>query len=1315
MSMAAEGASPTASPTHHKKPSIAAHYPFDLVVVTFPDEGAANVAIEGPLRDLKETYPNTKFLATCDPLGCRCGSGGGTLAALEHAVSVEGNKSPISQKTILILHAGGDSSRCFTQMALGKAWTNLPLVDDRTGDEVLSNPILLCMDSVARIFSQSHRLPRGSVVIAASDCLLSIPHYRSQGASILDYTRELGASHHDNRHPMPDVLGVTFPAAWETAKNHGVYVLSESSWLSNTDILREVEVPVRKILQKPSLETLSMHPFVAFPSMPKQERLAWIDNGIIAFLPKAARALHDLAYGILKTTTKSGLLQAMELTKGKDRPTPQDLTHKVDLYTHFLQALTISGDPGERLSVDEHREHYLGEYASDLDATVANGIFDALSPFQFQALAIPEGKFLHLGTTRELIDFYVHGCQQSSISQPSEVTSNPHKPSRHELYTQNCTFFGQELGLIRRMDVFVKWHDSNLGCNQKGFISKNCIIVGSALEGDSASSIGEGSVIEFCSLPRVDSVSPPGVIRLGKNCLVSGLRHQGDQPKTNLSLSIPDGTCMQMMPLVKEGESFFVVMALGVNDPIKNTLTESTLFGVDMESLLEWAGLSPDELWDANDSRTLWNAKLHPVISAQSNSTFAFVWDWLNSLSSIQEKNGVPELATASLTSWKTHSKVSLREVREQSDAAGEFRYRHDLVHGVVPALRRGHCQRLIDILWNREHSECDFYPLLVDTTARDKEVNDVQFVSSPAMQALQTLDEVIANALLDQSQYDICGRALMVESAILDDLAKVTFTGNGLKVHSTQTFATDINQSCSVFVKVIQSQTSAGADRQKAYTEIVAIRDAYAKSKGGDPQLRTVLKEFSEIMESIARTITEICVSGFLHDNSAFKGELERISPIVDQWVIATSPVRVDLSGGWTDTPPVCYEYGSAVTGVAVTVDGKKPLSCRCRIVSGKSDDQGIVLIRSELRDSKTCELISSAETELRELKDIQDARDPTASGALVKCALVCLGMLTVAMLQKTTNGAKLPSLQSLVDKFCQRTDGEHARLEIVVTSLLPQGSGMGTSSILGGCVLAAVGQCVGIKRATMIGNGSIDTTIIDSVSVLEQILGTGGGFQDQVNGLIGGVKTVSTKPHELPIRLSIEQTKLDADVQEQLDNRLFLAFTGKTRLAANILQNVLRRFARRTPEIVKCAQQLVDGAHKARDALQKGDVDALGQCLHEYWIQKKHMAGDDIGVEPEVVRRIIQDLKENGLICGGSLCGAGGGGFLVMIASADASESSIHAVVQQCLGELKTNDSFSWHECKICDEGLTTKVLPKGEHERMSDFAVSWHIIPA
>ena len=1311
-----------------QKPQSHPNFPFEVVVVTFPDEGASRVASGGPLQDLKVIYPKTEFLACCDPLGCRCGSGGGTLAALEQ---VESEVGDAQSKTILILHAGGDSSRCFTQMALGKAWTNLPLVNPTTGKEVLSNPIHVGMDSIARIFSQSHSLPKGSVVIAASDALLSIPRYKG-GAE--EESVELGASEHgssDGNGPIfPDVLGVTFPTPWETAKNHGVYVLAQIEERAESQReARALEVPIRKVLQKPSLETLQSNPFVTFSSAQKKDGHAWIDNGIIAFLPRAAEALFELAQGVLHTTTESGLLRSFEERHASEPElTYQDVTYKVDLYTHFLQALTISGEPGQQRSIEQRRETYLQDHASDLDKEVATGIFDALSRFQFMSLAIPAGKFLHLGTTRELIDFYVHGCRGSTSMIQKEKRSTADKFNRQDLYTQNCSYFGHELGMTRRMDILASWEDDNRNStNQKLLahtcIEKDCVLMGSILEGTSSSQIEEGTVVEFCSLeknPQHGSLC----INIGKNCLVSGLRQSASLSAK--VLRIPNDTCVQMMPLVADNntrsEPSFVMMALGVNDPIKKTLPDSKLFGINMEAVLKWTGLSPEEVWDPSSSRTIWNAKLHPVVKKDSEVSFVQLWDWLNEL---RKNNGTDktENAKASLDCWKRHKKLSLCQVRDFSDAAAEFRYRHDLVHKIIPARHREYCSKISTILKERKHNECDFYPLLVDTLSTKTGDTGGSFVGSCATQALHTLDEVVAASLLEQHQYDVCGRTLMVASALLDGLANTFFRGTDVLLRDNESSAllTEIRDRCSPLLQDLESPSSSGADRQKIYFTIVNIREECLRMHIGSPEhLNLILSEFSDIMETIARIMTEICVAGFLTDNTAIGIKATRKEAINEQWVVATAPARVDLAGGWSDTPPVCYEYGSAVTGMAVTVDGKKPLSCRVRIIpcdeSSKAlSDNGIIFMRSELRHSKSCELLSALDIKLHTLSDLRDARNPAASCALIKCALLCLGLVSLEALQHDQSESDTNNLQNLVNDFCRSKAGTNVRMEVVVTSLLPQGSGMGTSSILGGCVLAAVGHCIGVEHSLEFDSDSGDAAdIIDSVSALEQILSTGGGFQDQVNGLIGGFKTVSSKANRLPIRLNIERRTVDSSFQKELNGSLMLAFTGKTRLAKNILQNVLRRWARRTPEVVATVQNLVAGAQTAKEALHNCDLKGLGECLGNYYELKKNMAGKDSGVEPDLVAGILENLHEEKLLHGASLCGAGGGGFMVMVASGEAKKSRIHAVVAEYLADSKDADasSFSWHECTVCEDGLTTKVLPATEVVvSATDFYDSWH----
>ena len=82
-------------------------FPFEYVVVTLPDEKAARSASKGPLAKLRQQYPSTTIIASCDPFQCRVGSGGGTLNALEEVLFLEGkDQDEVSASSILILHAG---------------------------------------------------------------------------------------------------------------------------------------------------------------------------------------------------------------------------------------------------------------------------------------------------------------------------------------------------------------------------------------------------------------------------------------------------------------------------------------------------------------------------------------------------------------------------------------------------------------------------------------------------------------------------------------------------------------------------------------------------------------------------------------------------------------------------------------------------------------------------------------------------------------------------------------------------------------------------------------------------------------------------------------------------------------------------------------------------------------------------------------------------------------------------------------------------------------------------------------------------------
>ncbi|XP_072135387.1 L-fucose kinase isoform X2 [Mobula birostris] len=191
---------------------------------------------------------------------------------------------------------------------------------------------------------------------------------------------------------------------------------------------------------------------------------------------------------------------------------------------------------------------------------------------------------------------------------------------------------------------------------------------------------------------------------------------------------------------------------------------------------------------------------------------------------------------------------------------------------------------------------------------------------------------------------------------------------------------------------------------------------------------------------------------------------------PPMNHWLIAECPARIDFSGGWSDTPPITYEHGGMVLDVAVLVDGQKPIGAKvCRTPKPRLR---LVMSRGDREQGMPLEITCQS------LDDLKDYCQPHAPGALLKAAFICTEII------------QYPSQVSLQD---QLMTGFGGGFELHTWSSLPHGSGMGTSSILAGAVVAALISAAG---------KSCDTaSMIHIVLHLEQILTT-----DQAGGPAGG-----------------------------------------------------------------------------------------------------------------------------------------------------------------------------------------------------------------
>ena len=323
-----------------------------------------------------------------------------------------------------------------------------------------------------------------------------------------------------------------------------------------------------------------------------------------------------------------------------------------------------------------------------------------------------------------------------------------------------------------------------------------------------------------------------------------------------------------------------------------------------------------------------------------------------------------------------------------------------------------------------------------------------------------------------------------------------------------------------------------------------------------------------------------------------------------LDQIVWARSPARLDIAGGWTDTPPYTNRYGGAVVNLAVDLNGQSPIQAFVR----RTKEPRIRVHSIDLGLSETIEDTAA----------LRAYRDPNSSFALPKAALALLGI-----------GANLPDGASL-SPFLEASGGG---LELTLLCAIPKGSGLGTSSILAGTILGALERFFGVPTT--------QESLFLQVLEVEQMLTTGGGWQDQIGGLTGGVKYIESKPGIRP-KPSIHQLDPWAFEDPQSAELMTLYYTGVTRLAKNILKEVVDRVNGMERAYLFTHGRLAALAKDARDAISLRDAAWLGGIVDESFRENKLIHASTTNADIDVMVRATKPYYR-----GMKLLGAGGGGF--------------------------------------------------------------------
>lgn len=321
---------------------------------------------------------------------------------------------------------------------------------------------------------------------------------------------------------------------------------------------------------------------------------------------------------------------------------------------------------------------------------------------------------------------------------------------------------------------------------------------------------------------------------------------------------------------------------------------------------------------------------------------------------------------------------------------------------------------------------------------------------------------------------------------------------------------------------------------------------------------------------------------------------------------VRVSAPVRIDLAGGWSDTPPICNIEGGVVMNAAVTLDGDKPI----QVVVSQRKDHFIKIVSKDLGKRR---LIKTA-------KELADHHDPSDWCALVKSALAVTGF-----------------------RFGSRG------LDIVISANLPKGSGMGTSSILGAATIAAL-------------LGRADTDELGELTLqLEKEMSTGGGWQDQFGGVVGGAKLLVSEPGQSQ---HIQVSPLPGTWLARLfKERGLLFFTGQKRMARNILRKVLAFYDSNPHNFAKIlVSSLKDDAYRAADAVKREDAESLAAAINGYWRDKKLLDAGSTNDRIEEMEALAAPYSS-----AITLTGAGGGGFMFILAKSKRDAKTIRTLLER------------------------------------------------
>lgn len=382
-------------------------------------------------------------------------------------------------------------------------------------------------------------------------------------------------------------------------------------------------------------------------------------------------------------------------------------------------------------------------------------------------------------------------------------------------------------------------------------------------------------------------------------------------------------------------------------------------------------------------------------------------------------------------------------------------------------------------------------------------------------------------------------------------------------------------------------------------------------------------------------------CIQDAVREGAAVKDD-----HALSEWrydrVHVAAPPRIDLGGGWSDTPPFCFDWGGTVLNCALEIEGEYPIETEIVRISEP-------VIRC-IGDG------NEAIAEYRSTEQLLESCRPGSVFSIPRAALQLHG---------------LPVSSEPLGDTLKRLGGG---IEIRCKVRLPIGSGLGTSSILSATVIRAL--------ALMSGHAPNNHELSESVMQLEQRMTTGGGWQDQAGGIFPGAKLLITGPG-LRQHVRVQPVQWTEARKTEFCQHLVLYNTGIQRMAKDLLRQVVSRYLARENATIQVLHSIKTLAVEMSYAMAEGDWKHLGELLARHWQLNQVL-------DPHTTNAPINAILDRArpYIHGAKLAGAGGGGFLMLLARDPEAAEELKLQLAQHTSEPGSVVSY-----RISDEGLRVR----------------------